>query len=168
VNTFASLERVFALKKVTFYTVRLEGAQRTLWEQFLDDHEDEQFDDDLNILRSALVRIGNETGARPQFFRFEGDRGGDASALPPPTHLLQGETTSLRLYCLRFSTSVVILFSGAVKTAPTPQECDQVRAHFQLANRICRAIQEAVRAQELNEDPLGNLLFDDDFELDLS
>lgn len=166
-NNFATLEKIVALKKVTYYTIRMEGASRTLWEQFLDHHVAEEFTDDLDILRTAMQRIGNQWGAKPTYFRFEAARGGDASALPPDTRFLEGESTDLRLYCLRYSESVVILFSGAVKTADSAQDCDQVRPYFQQANQICKAIQEAIRDGELREGAPGELLFDDDFELNL-
>lgn len=166
-NNFAVLKKVFALKKVTYYTVHIEGQERTLWEQFLDNHEDESFADDLAILRSALLRIGNQEGAQPRFFRFEAALGGDASALPPPPRYLEGASTNLRLYCLRYSESVVILFSGGSKTADKAQDCDQVRPHFVLANRISKAIHDAVVGGELKEGPSGHLLFNEDFELNL-
>lgn len=167
-NTFASLEVVFTFRKVRYYTVRIEGSDRTLWEQFLDAHEDVRFEDDLRILRSAMQRIGEYTGAQPKFFRFEGERGGDASALPSRPRFLEGQSTDLRLYCLRYSASVVILFCGAMKTADTPQACDQVRPHFRQANQITLAIQDAVRKGDLREGSPGELLFDEDFELILS
>lgn len=167
-NTFATLEKVSAFRRVTYYTVRIEGSDRTLWEQFLDAHEDVRFEDDLRILRSAMGRMGEHTGALPKFFRFEGERRGDASALPSRPRFLEGQSTALRLYCLRYSASVVVLFCGAMKTADTPQDCDQVRPHFRQANRIALAIQEAVRSGDLREDRPGELLFDEEFELILS
>lgn len=164
-NIFARLEPVVTLKKVSYYTVRIDGAPRNLWEQFLDDHEDDSFTDDLDILRTAMLQIGNHWGAQSRYFRFEANRGGDASALPPYPRFLEGASSNLRLYCMRYSESVVILFSGAVKTTEYAQDCDHVRPHFLQANQICKAIQNAVRDGELSEGAQGELLFDRDFEL---
>jgi hypothetical protein len=56
-----------------------------------------------------------------------------------------------------------VLFSGAEKTADKAQDCDQVRPHFQLANRLAKAIDQAIREGEIAISPeTGWLIYADD------
>lgn len=50
---------------------------------------------------------------------------------------------------MRLSDHVVILFNGGVKTANTAQECPVVAPHFHRAQKLCNAIQQAMRDNEI-------------------
>lgn len=56
---------------------------------------------------------------------------------------------NLRLYCHRLNEYVVILFSGAIKTAHTAQECPNVKPHFELANKLTVTIDKAFKENEI-------------------
>ncbi len=45
---------------------------------------------------------------------------------------------------MRISQCAVILFCGAEKTARYAQDCDKVRPHFLLANKLSKAIDQAI------------------------
>lgn len=162
-NTFANIEVAIRFKKVTYYTVRIDGDEDNLFMQFIKTHGKEPYRESLVILRSWLTKIGNEIGAFEEYFRPEGFRDGDARALPPPF-----ESVDLRWYCMRISTRIVVLFGGAEKTANTAQECDNVRPHFLLANKLTACIDEAISDGRISESEDGHqLMFSKDLKLEL-
>lgn len=66
------------------------------------------------------------------------------------------------------SRSAVILFGGARKTAPAAQDCDNVRLHFLLANRLAKAIDQAIKDMDIQIDSeTGDLLFDNNLILEI-
>lgn len=66
------------------------------------------------------------------------------------------------------SRNVVILFGGARKTAPVAQDCDNVRLHFLLANRLAKAIDQAIKDKDIQIDSeTGDLLFDNNLILEI-
>jgi hypothetical protein len=153
---------------VTYYTIQIEEEEENLFLQFVNAvKDDEDAQEELAILRKWISKIGDEIGARKNYFRGEGYGKGGASALPPPARYLNLDC-SLRLYCMHINEHIVILFGGAQKTAQRAQDCPQVRPHFLLANKLSAAIDEAIRFREiwLSEDD-RQLLFDEDFELEI-
>ena len=165
-NTFATIEEARRFDIVTYYTVRMEGEEHSLFLQFLQScGGNAELEEDMYMLRSWMEKLGNEIGAKEQYFRFEAARGGDARALPPRHLNLDND---LRLYCMRINEKIVVLFSGAVKTADTAQDCPQVYPHFSLANRLCKSIQRAITEREIiiSEDE-DQLIFESDFELEI-
>lgn len=71
-------------------------------------------------------------------------------------------------YTIQLEDNIVILFGGAEKTANTPQECDRVRPHFLLANRLTPVIDQAIRDGDIRIDEEANeLIFDEDLILGL-
>lgn len=142
-NTFAALQQTVVYRNVGYYSVIMDDQPESLFLQFLNTHSGKHWKDDLDLMRHWMKRIGLDYGAREEYFRPEGFRGGDARALPPPATVLRGRKTNLRLYCMRVSSAVVILFGGAEKTARTAQECPQVRPHFLLANQLSILIHQS-------------------------
>lgn len=161
-HKFASLKKEIRFRKVVFYSVCLEGEADSLFLDFVNKHTAEEYNEQLAVIRAWLRKLGAEIGAQERYFRFEGSRGGDARALPPPAKYLDIECR-LRLYCMRINEQSVVLFSGAEKTADKAQDCDQVRPHFQLANRLAKAIDQAIREGEITISPeTGWLIYADD------
>ena len=64
------------------------------------------------------------------------------------------KANNLRLYCLRANSNVVFLFSGDIKTTQKAQDCPNVRKHFNLANTLTKAIDNAFIENDIiwNED----------------
>ncbi len=167
-NTFVSIERLgeFTFNKVTYYSVRLEDKGNTEFEDFLERHEhNEDIRQELDELFWWLEQLGTHIGARADYFRPERQ----AHALPPPYRKLRkAQHEHLRLYCMRLSDQVVILFNGGVKTAETAQQCPNVKPHFDLANRLAEAIDEAIKDREIEFSAEGDRLeFDDDLEFEI-
>ena len=104
------------LAKVNYYTIWIDGN---------DNSEFRDFAERMNLspknkteFQELLVRIrqiGNQYGALQRFFHPEA--AADALSLPYPRleHIdIEPENNNfgLRLYCLRFSESIIILFNG--------------------------------------------------------
>jgi len=167
VNTFV---KIFELKelsgqKVRFYTVLFEGKEDSEFEDFLLRHENQaDLADQLDDLLAWLDEIAEERGALAWLFRPENK----AHALPPKQRLEHLEVNNLRLYCLRLSDHIVILFNGGEKTADAAQNCPNVKPHFARANRLAAAIDECLRSGELKKvDGETRLEYPQNFELEL-
>ena len=136
----------------TFYTVRWEDAMLSETDKFFQKFRyDEQLKDSLRELASFLeVVIGGEYGALEDFFRFENA----AQALPPSgAHKVEDIYINfgnfpLRLYCMRISETLVVLFNGGEKTADTAQGGKTSMA-FMEANIFAKRILDALRAKDI-------------------
>lgn len=139
-------------EKCTFYTVRWDDIDISETEKFFTKFsQDELLKPSLiNLARFINLVIGNEKGALEAYFRFEKI----ADGLPPAKKFrLEKQTINfgssfpLRLYCLRWSDELVILFNGAEKTSQTAQE-GKTSMVFNDANKFAKRILEA----EINGD----------------
>lgn len=169
-NTFALEKFDDQGSRCTFYTVRWEEAEWSETDKFFDKYEsDTNFERPIQELAVFLTKkIGNDVGALEDFFRFENT----AQALPPSGKHKVGEITinygnfPLRLYCLRISDSLVVLFCGGEKTAENAQGGKTSMA-FHEANQFAKRILEAIQQKEIyitpNEKEFRN--FDDSEEI---
>lgn len=177
-NNFAELILVEQYRKVTYYSVAIND-EDALYDQFVEKHTAEN-SEKLNHILAWLEKIGDKIGAYENYFRNEAETG-DARALPPkgkdrdPVYVEYSEVTennentanNLRLYCFRASESVVFLFNGDIKTKQNPQDCDNVRSHFKMANQLSKLLDQAIVNKEIqwNED-WSDIRVDDDFKLE--
>ncbi len=172
-NKFAQIKPLFKFKQVAYYSVCLEGGEQTLYEKFVEKHTNENLEK-LYHVQKWLQVIGEKYGAQQRFFRNEAQYA-DASALPPigkdrePYYIEFGKkkANNLRLYCLRANSNVVFLFSGDLKTTKKAQDCPNVKPHFELANALTKAIDQAFRDKDIRwieEDTL--ITCDEDFNLE--
>lgn len=163
-NIFAKITTIQSLKKVDFYSILKEGEDANMFLEFVNRiSTDEKLAGDLDLIRVWLKWIGDKHGAKEQYFRLEKA----ANALPPPAKYLEFES-SLRLYCMRVNENAVVLFSGALKTARTAQECPNVKPYFAEANKITSQIDRAIVDRSIKIDSVtGRLIIDDDFTIEL-
>ncbi|MBI1183594.1 hypothetical protein GC194_04950 [bacterium] len=162
----ATLERISALctKKVTFLTIKMDEHDTNEFSKFLEKHVSlEDYRSQLQEIKSWIKKIG-ERGAKRPYFKPEQE----ANALPPCYHeaRLKLGQYGLRLYCIRWSETTVILLNGAEKTADKAQNCPNVMPHFRLANNLARQLQNAVRDGEISNNN-GILKYDSDFVLEI-
>lgn len=150
-----SLTLVQQFNKVTYYSVQFDGESTSIFENFVSRHTSTN-KEKLNHILAWIKVIGDNYGAQEYFFRNEA-KIADTRALPPkgknrkPDYVEYDEVTGeestrpndLRLYCFRANESVVFLFDGDIKTAATPQECSNVKPHFDAANRLTKALDQA-------------------------
>lgn len=172
-NRFAHIRPLFKYKQVAYYSVSLDEDEQTLYDKFVEKHTNENIDK-LYHIQKWLQVIGKKYGAQQRFFRNEAQYA-DASALPPigkdrePYYVEFGKkkANNLRLYCLRANANVVFLFNGDIKTAKKAQDCPNVKSHFELANALTKAIDQAFRNKEIRWIQDYSLITcDEDFILD--
>lgn len=150
-NTF-ELEIFDEGKICTFYTVKWENAELSETEKFFVKYEnDSTFQRPLQELAKFISKkIGDEMGALEDFFRFENA----AQALPPSGNYKVDKITinygnfPLRLYCLRISDRLVVLFNGGEKTAKNAQGGKTSMA-FQEANIFAKRILDALTNKDI-------------------
>ena len=134
-------------KTCSFYTVRWEDAALSETDKFFVKYEnDSHFQRPLQELAKFISKkIGDEMGALEDFFRFENT----AQALPPSgTYKVENIYINygnfpLRLYCLRISENLVVLFNGGEKTADTAQG-GKTSMVFYEANIFAKRILDAL------------------------
>ncbi len=139
-------------KMCTFYTVRWEDAELSETEKFF-----QKFRNDVILNRPLLELaifleevIGAELGALNEFFRFENL----AHALPPSGNFKVADVYisygnfPLRLYCLRISETLVVLFNGGEKTTVKAQ-VGKARPSFQEANIFAKRILDALIQKDI-------------------
>jgi hypothetical protein len=147
----------------TFYTVRWVDDELSETEKFFSNaSQDVALTEPLQELTYFLFdKIADQEGAHESFFRFENY----AQALPPSgRHVINKYTMEaitinyqhfpLRLYCLRISDQLAVLFNGGEKTSQTAQGGNTAGA-FRGANNFARRITEAIRDKEINITPNG-------------
>lgn len=137
--------------RCTFYTVQRDGSADSETDAFFMKYEDEEaeFHEESNELISLIIeKIGNTHGATNDFFNRHENR---AQALPPkpgsrlPEIVALGTNFPLRLYCYRISPSLVVLFNGGIKDAPTAQESTDLSMKFYDAQQFTKKIEKALR-----------------------
>lgn len=177
-NNFAEIILVQRFKKVSYYSVEIND-DVSLFRKFFKKHSVENKEKLYHIM-AWIEKIGDKVGAYETYFRDEANNG-DARALPPeginrePTYVEinpltnedKNSSNDLRLYCMRANESVVFLFNGDIKTAETAQLCDNVRTHFELANKLTKLIDLAIIQKEIKwNENCTDIIVEDDFLLE--
>jgi hypothetical protein len=145
-------------KLTTFYTIRKPHQADTETDKFfLKFENDAKYRADAQALVTFILQsIGDELGAREEFFRHEGA----AVGLPPPPSIVRrlaldlGEF-SLRLYCLRITKNLVILMGGGIKSSQSAQDSPDLKKPFAEANTFAKAIDRALKEGDLRIHPSG-------------
>lgn len=137
--------------KVTFYTVRHEGAEFSETEIFFRKVYSGEYKEDVQKLTRLLSnQIANRYGAHEKYFNRHEML---AAALPPKKYnpfkkekAISFAHSPLRLYALKLSESVVVLFNGGLKLTDGPAQDDpNVSIHFHEANEYSRKILQAIK-----------------------
>ena len=172
-NNFGRIVLVQRFKRVNYYSVKVEGQDRSLFGQFTHKHTLDN-KEKLNHILAWIRIIGNEYSAKADYFRNEAEFA-DTSALPPKNPAWEpsfvgggdteqtGVTNNLRLYTFRANEHVVFLFNGGVKTSLKAQNCLNVRSHFREANFITAALEHCFRTREIIWNIGATVIFYDDF-----
>lgn len=96
--------------KATVYSVIKEGDRFTLFDHFIKEPV-EKYREEVKFIISRLYEIGNRTGAREQFFKFNEGKPGDGVCA-----LYDEPDKDLRLYCIRYGKVAILLGSGGPKS----------------------------------------------------
>ena len=149
-NSFAEIIKIpdFCGPGCSVYSVRRIGNfDVTEFEKWIEINQTyKKVEDEYKDILEWIRRMGQTEGAREEWFREERE----ADGLPLPARFLSIQYEfDLRLYCLRLTDNVLVLFSGAVKSERTAQQCPQVRGHFEYANEVAKEIKELIESQEI-------------------
>lgn len=154
------------LTKVNYYTIWIDGNDNAEFRDFaIRMNLSLKNRNEFQELIVFINKIGNEYGALKRHFHHEAA----ADALSPPylEHIdIESEKNDfgLRLYCMRITDSIVILFNGDRKTTKTAQDCSNCAKYFRLAQRLAKAIDYSIRESSLSVE-YKYLLIEENFEL---
>jgi hypothetical protein len=177
VNNFAVIERLeeFTFEKVKYYSIRFHENEDEANEfyDFLTRMEDiSEITSDLDNLLLWIEEIGKHHGAKKErFFRHEA-KGGEASALPPSSRIMElyeiVVEEKLRLYCMVANENVVFLFNGGIKTTRYPQDCPNVGPYFKQANNLTKKIDKLFQEKSIRwNDDFTDINFDSSLIIEL-
>jgi len=144
-------------EKVEFFSVRLGDSDKTEFEIF-DETDFPKHKEELSVLYIAIQEI-KERGAKQRYFHNEGS----FDYMPVVSAGLKRENTEdygIRLYCIWISETQVILLNGGIKTKLNPEECPNVKTHFQRAKRISVKLQKQLKNGELDNPNIDQHEFD--------
>jgi len=147
VNTFALDIWDDERSKCSFYTVRYAQNNSNETDKFLEKYGNkrEYTEDIKKLVQLLLVQIGDKYGADLAFFDRQENL---ATALPPHKNKVTRNIkeilldNQLRLYCLRLSDQVVVLFNGGVKLPNTTahQDSPELYTKFREAQSFAKKI----------------------------
>lgn len=103
----AKITSIGQTSAVGLFSIIFEGDSQTEFRKFIEKFKDDAVrNKELNVILTQIGRI-QQNGALERYFRYEGKMSDHVMALP----VLQ---SSLRLYCLRMSDSVLIVGNGGI------------------------------------------------------
>lgn len=130
--------------RVTYYSVRKADSKNMEVDKFYDKFEsDDENVEHLKIINTLLLEhIGENRGAEIELFNRQEN---SATALPPAGRIahevgFDSKDFPLRLYCLRLTENIVILFNGGLKTSQTAQGSPGVSMAMKEADSFARKI----------------------------
>lgn len=144
-------------KKATVYSVIIEGNGDTLFEQFVEEHND-AFQPEIISIATRIELIGKKTGARSNFFKEDEGKPGDGVCA------LYDEEYKLRLFCIKYGTIAIVLGGGGLKKVRAWQDDDALKANAELMIKISAIITEKIKSKEIvidGNELIGNLKFED-------
>jgi len=152
VNSFI-IESFKEYPRVHFYTVRWDEAEESETDRFQARFaQEEEYLEELLEILTLIEDIGENRGATDKIFgRFENR----ATAIPPNFPLkieniqFQFPENRLRLYCVRLTEEIVILFNGGIKTSHSAQDSPDLSMKFHEAQQFVKKIEEALKEKDI-------------------
>lgn len=129
--------------RCSFYSVYVKEDNETLFDKFLKNHEAE-YGEALDNILDRIDLYAYKYGAKAKDFKFEGSKIGEFA------HALRDyPKKKLRLYCIRYSTTLVILGGGAPKNVDTWQEDDALKTEVEFMFEVADIIAERLESKEI-------------------
>ena len=144
------------------YSVVCGDGVDTLFDNF-QDRLDEDYSEAVDEIWYSLRFMGEEGGARIQFFREDEGRPGDGIVA-----MLKKKRFALRVYCIRYGTNTLIVGDGGYKPPSVRawQDDRHLAACVKRMMLISELITERIRDKEIWFSPDGSLLGNLEFEID--
>ena len=126
----------FSGNEAKIYSIIPEGEDETLFDKFVSEYTNESENEVKDIIKT-IYQIGHTTGARSSFFKQHEGKYGDFVCA-----LFDVPEKNLRLYCIRFGMTVVILGGGGEKTESVRawQEDEKLSKEANLMIRYAEAV----------------------------
>jgi len=142
------------------YSVRFEGEEKSELDKFLEDRE-AQASKEFDFLVSRLEDMVDSFGFKEHFFK---NREGSIRDSLAALHYDNGP---LRLFCLRWSSVLLIAGSGGIKRTRTYQDDEVLREAAETLQRVDELILARQKSREIVIDATtgiieGNLIFTSD------
>lgn len=137
--------------KSIIYSIIIDDHDETLFEQFVE----ENIETNLEELQSIdnRLRVMNEvTGAREQYFKINEGKLGDGVAA-----IYDLPSKKLRLYCLRFGTTTIILGGGGLKRTRTYQEDKKLHTNVKILSDLSKRITTALKEKDIKLEEDGSI-----------
>lgn len=144
------------------YSIFLENEQQTLFDRFIKENFN-SFKSEIIDINSRIITINKKTGARDQYFKlYEGSLGDGICAL------YDKPKSNLRLYCIKYGNTLVIIGGGGQKpkNIKALQEENKLKDENYLLRKISKQITERIKSKEIQfsddgTEIFGNLEFND-------
>ncbi|MCX6234625.1 MAG: hypothetical protein NT175_07855 [Bacteroidetes bacterium] len=143
--------------EASVYSIYIFDEKKTLFDIFIEENKN-LFKSELNDIFKRLKTIGHRTGAREQFFKiYEGKLGDGLCAL------FDTPNKNLRLYCIRYGSSLIIVGGGGFKPKSIDafQDDDKLKTENFLLRRIAGKINKRIKDGDLEFDNDGKDLIGD-------
>ncbi len=129
-------------EKASIYSLYDECEDKTLLDNFL--QENIEFRDEVKDILSRLKTIGNNTGAKEYFFKKDEGVVGDAVWA-----LYDKPERNLRLYCIRYAETIIILGGGGPKNVRALQDDEKLTRENKILRIVSKQIDERLRNKDL-------------------
>ena len=134
----AKIETIKQTEEIGLFTIRFEGDIATEFEKFANKFKDDaKRQADLQIILNTLNRMLENGAALERYFRYEGKMSDNVVALPT-------FRTSLRLYCLRMSDSVLIVGNGGEKNTKTYEESAELNGYVISLQKLDELLKQEI------------------------
>ena len=143
------------------YSLIVGEEEKTLFETFLEENMSSSRNE-LSEMVSRIKIMGNKIGARENFFKINEGNPGDLVCA-----LYDNPNKHLRLYCIRYGSSLIILGGGGVKNVRALQDDPKLAKENSILRELSTMIKERMDLGEIefSSDYLdleGNLTFNDE------
>ncbi|MFA6401222.1 MAG: hypothetical protein WCX31_06295 [Salinivirgaceae bacterium] len=135
----------FSGKGASVYSLYIEDANKTVFELFV--KENISHKSEINDILKRLNTIGQKTGARETFFKHKEGKPSDGVCA-----LFDIPDSILRLYCIRYGKTLIILGGGGLKPKHirTFQEDEKLTKENYLLREISEQITKRLIDKELH------------------
>lgn len=147
--------------EASIYSFMVGDDEKTLFDTFLEENIG-SFRSELSEIVSRIKVMGNKIGARENFFKKNEGSPGDLVCA-----LYDDPKKYLRLYCIRYGSSLIILGGGGEKTVRALQDDPKLKKENSILKELSIMIKERMDSGEIkfSSDYLdleGDLTFNDE------
>ena len=131
--------------KCGVYSIFVDNEQKTLFDRFISENKI-SFKSEMKNILERIKTINTLTGARENYFKLNEGNPGDGICA-----LFDIPDSNIRLYCIRYGNSLIILGGGGEKQKSVKafQEVDKLRDENYLLREISAQIAHLIKEKEI-------------------